>query len=66
MSTSLNTSHTSLTDAAGYNHNLYLGVSTVPGGPAVKTLRFHCRERGFNPWLNNMHSDIILIKNELF
>ena len=25
----------------------------LPGGPAVKTLPFHCRERGFNPWLGN-------------
>ena len=24
-----------------------------PGGPVVKTLCFHCRGRGFNPWLGN-------------
>ena len=26
----------------------------LPGGPAVKTLPFHCRERGFNPLLGNL------------
>ena len=24
-----------------------------PGSPVVKTLRFHCRAHGFNPWLGN-------------
>ena len=24
-----------------------------PGGPVVKTLRFHCRGHGFNPWSGN-------------
>ena len=24
-----------------------------PIGPMVKTLRFHCREHGFDPWLGN-------------
>ena len=24
-----------------------------PGGPVVKTLRFHCRGHGFYPWLGN-------------
>ena len=24
-----------------------------PGGPVVKTPRFHCRERRFNPWSGN-------------
>ena len=27
-----------------------------PGGPVVKTLRFHCRGRGFNPWSGNLRS----------
>ena len=26
-------------------------VKDFPGGPMVKTCRFHCREHGFNPWL---------------
>ena len=24
-----------------------------PGGPVVKTPHFHCRGRGFDPWLEN-------------
>ena len=24
-----------------------------PGGPEVKTLHFHCRGLGFDPWLGN-------------
>ena len=24
-----------------------------PGGPVVKTLHFHCRGHGVNPWLRN-------------
>ena len=24
-----------------------------PGGPVVKTLRFHCRGHGFDPWSGN-------------
>ena len=24
-----------------------------PGGPVVKTPRFHCRGRGFDPWSGN-------------
>ena len=24
-----------------------------PGGPVVKTPRFHCSRRGFDPWLGN-------------
>ena len=24
-----------------------------PGGPVVKTPRFHCRGHGFDPWLEN-------------
>ena len=24
-----------------------------PGGPVVKAPHFHCRGRGFNPWLRN-------------
>ena len=24
-----------------------------PGGPVVKTLRFHCRGPGFGPWSGN-------------
>ena len=24
-----------------------------PGGPVVKTQRFHCQGRGFDPWLEN-------------
>ena len=24
-----------------------------PGGPVVETLCFHCRGRGFDPWLGN-------------
>ena len=24
-----------------------------PGGPVVRTLRFHCSGQGFNPWLGN-------------
>ena len=24
-----------------------------PGGPVVKTLRFHCGGHGFNPWSGN-------------
>ena len=26
-------------------------LGDFPGGPVVKILRFHCRGRGFNPWL---------------
>ena len=25
----------------------------LPGGPVAKTLHFHCREHGFDPWLRN-------------
>ena len=25
----------------------------IPGDPAVRTLRFHCREAGFSPWSGN-------------
>ena len=25
----------------------------LPGGPVVKTLRFHCRGRRFDPWSGN-------------
>ena len=25
----------------------------LPGGTVVKTLPFHCRGQGFNPWLGN-------------
>ena len=25
-----------------------------PGGPEVKTLHFHCRGLGFDPWLGNL------------
>ena len=28
-------------------------VRDVPGGPVVKTLRFHCRGRGLDPWSGN-------------
>ena len=28
-------------------------VWDVPGGPEVESPRFHCRERGFDPWLGN-------------
>ena len=24
-----------------------------PGGPVVRTLRFHCQRHGFNPWSGN-------------
>ena len=24
-----------------------------PGGPVVKTLHFHCKGHGFDPWLGN-------------
>ena len=24
-----------------------------PGGPVAKTLYFHCKGHGFNPWLRN-------------
>ena len=25
-----------------------------PGGPVVRTLHFHCREPGFDPWLGKI------------
>ena len=28
----------------------------IPGGPVVRTLRFHCRGDGFDPWLGNLRS----------
>ena len=28
-------------------------VGDIPGGPAIKTLCFHCRGHGFDPWLGN-------------
>ena len=28
-------------------------MKDFPGGPVVKTLCFHCRGLGFNPWLGN-------------
>ena len=31
----------------------YLLNRDFPGGPVVKTLSFHCRRQGFNPWLEN-------------
>ena len=30
-----------------------LATGDFPGGPVVKTLRFHCRGHGFDPWLGN-------------
>ena len=29
------------------------GQEHFPGGLALKTLRFHCRGHGFNPWSGN-------------
>ena len=28
-------------------------VGDIPGGPVIKTLCFHCRGHGFDPWLGN-------------
>ena len=28
-------------------------VREFPGGPVVRTLRFHCRGPGFDPWSEN-------------
>ena len=40
----------------GYMKTKLLYLRTVwdfPGHPVIKTLHFHCRERGFDPWLGN-------------
>ena len=29
------------------------GTTDFPGSPVVKTLRFHCRVHGFDPWWGN-------------
>ena len=29
-------------------------IRDFPGGPVVRTLRFHCRGHGFDPWLHSM------------
>ena len=31
----------------------YRHLREFPGGPVVKTLCFHCRDHGFDPWLRN-------------
>ena len=36
-----------------FENNFKTFLRDFPGGPAVKTLRFHCRERGFDPRLEN-------------
>ena len=28
-------------------------IGDVTGGPVLRTLPFHCRGRGFNPWSGN-------------
>ena len=28
-------------------------IRGFPGGPVLRTLRFHCQGPGFNPWLEN-------------
>ena len=30
---------------------LEYGLGEFPGGPVVRTLHFHCRGLGFDPWL---------------
>ena len=30
-----------------------MALGDFPGGPEVKTPRFHCRGHGFDPWLGN-------------
>ena len=35
-----------------YSHKVQGGMG-FPGGPVVKTLHFHCRGRGFDPWSGN-------------
>ena len=35
-----------------------------PGGPVVKTLRFHCRGRGFDPWLGNQDPTCCMVWQE--
>ena len=32
---------------------LKIGNRDFPGGPVVKTLHFHCRGYGFDPWSGN-------------
>ena len=33
-----------------------LKILDFPGGPVVKTLRFHCRGHGFDPWSGKIPS----------
>ena len=52
----LSSSSSSLEFKFPHNLALYYLQKTVrdfSGSPVVKTQRFHCRERGFNPWLGN-------------
>ena len=35
------------------NRHLKSDCGDFPGGPVVKTARFQCRGRGFDPWSGN-------------
>ena len=42
--------NTQFRNTGGQEENI---MKEFPGGPVVKTWRFHCRGPGFDPWLGN-------------